>query len=226
MPIKIYKTQAFNQIFLCFEAKHKKHKTQTQIFGLHAYHKSKNQHRNTTLPQIHKPKNQHTPQTHKPISTKLTTHKPIVGIHISTTIYTTELRDREMKEPFGSEFEQRWDHEIREFRIISTSQPLIWAPIPNRWLGFRTTESYQIGDYGELPNRWTFVMGFLSLMAAATSLSLEWVQRQRPYHWDLREFGSNWSLAVGGDEILREFGSERDFVKGEERKRKLKIERV
>ena len=27
-----------------------------------------------------------------------TTHKPIVGIHISTMIYTTELRDREMKE--------------------------------------------------------------------------------------------------------------------------------
>ena len=168
MLIKIYKTQAFNQIFLCFEAKHKKHKTQTQIFGLYAHHKSKNQHRNTTLPQIHKPKNQHTSQT----------HKPIVGIHISTTIYTTELRDREMKEPFGSE----WYHEIREFRIISASQPLIWAPIPNWWLGFRTTESYQIGDYGELPNRWTFVMGFLSLMAVATSLSLEWVQWQQPHH--------------------------------------------
>ena len=36
MPIKIYKTQTFNKIFLCFETKHKKHKTQTQIFGLHA----------------------------------------------------------------------------------------------------------------------------------------------------------------------------------------------
>ena len=44
----------------------------------------------------HKPRNQHTPQTQK--STKVTIHKPIVGIHISTTIYTTELRDREMKE--------------------------------------------------------------------------------------------------------------------------------
>ena len=33
MPIKIYKTQTFNKIFLCFETKHK---TQTQIFGLHA----------------------------------------------------------------------------------------------------------------------------------------------------------------------------------------------
>ena len=64
MPIKIYKTQAFNQIFLCFEAKHKKHKTQTQIFGLYAHHKPRNQHRNTTFSQTHKPKNQHTPQTH------------------------------------------------------------------------------------------------------------------------------------------------------------------
>ena len=36
MPIKIYKTQTFNKIFLCFETKHKKHKTQTQIFDLHA----------------------------------------------------------------------------------------------------------------------------------------------------------------------------------------------
>ena len=107
MSIKIYKTQAFNQIFLCFEAKHKIHKTQTQIFGLHAHHKPRNQYRNTTLPQTHKPKNQHTPQTHKPISTKFTTHKPTVGIHISTTIYTTELRDRKMKEPYGSEFERR-----------------------------------------------------------------------------------------------------------------------
>ena len=42
----------------------------------------------------------------------------------------------------------------------------------------------------------------------------------------MREFGSDWSLAVGGEEILREFGSERDFVKGEERKRRLEIERV
>ena len=107
MPIKIYKTQAFNKIFLCFDTKDKKHKTQTQIFDLYAHHKPRNQHWNTTLPQTHKPKNQHTPQTHKPISTKLTTHKPIVGIHISTTLYTTELRDREMKEPFGSEFERR-----------------------------------------------------------------------------------------------------------------------
>ena len=36
MPIKIYKTQTFNKIFLCFETKHKQHKTQIQIFGLHA----------------------------------------------------------------------------------------------------------------------------------------------------------------------------------------------
>ena len=50
-------------------------------------------------------------------------------------------------------------------------------------------------------------------MAATSSLRFERV-------W------ANWSLAVGGDEILREFGSERDFVKGEERKRKLEIERV
>ena len=35
----------------------------------------------------------------------------------------------------------------------------------------------------------------------------------------MREFGSDWSLAVGGNEILREFGSERDFVKGEEREK-------
>ena len=35
---------------------------------------------------------------HKPRSTKLTTYKPTVRIHISTTICTTELRDREMKE--------------------------------------------------------------------------------------------------------------------------------
>ena len=42
----------------------------------------------------------------------------------------------------------------------------------------------------------------------------------------MRKFGSDWSLAVGGDKILREFGFERDFVKGEERKRKLEIERV
>ena len=179
---------------------------------------------NIGIQHYHKPKNQHTPQTDKPISTKLTTHKPTVRIHISTTIYTTELRDREMKEPFGSEFERRWDHEIREYRIISASQPLIWALIPNRWLGFRTTEL--IGDYGELPNRWTFAMGFLSLTVASTSLSLERVRWQRPHHWDLREFRSDWSLAIDGDEILREFGSERDFVKGEERKRKLEIERV
>ena len=83
MSIKIYKTQTFNKIFLCFETKHKKHKTQTQIFVFHAHHKSRNQ---------------HTPQTHKPRSTKLTTYKPTVRIHISTTICTTELRDREMKE--------------------------------------------------------------------------------------------------------------------------------
>ena len=98
MPIKIYKTQAFNKIFLCFDTKDKKHKTQTQTFDLYAHHKPRNQHWNTTLPQTHKPKNQHTPQTHKPRSTKLTTDKPTVRIHISTTIYTTELRDREMKE--------------------------------------------------------------------------------------------------------------------------------
>ena len=42
----------------------------------------------------------------------------------------------------------------------------------------------------------------------------------------MREFGSDWNLAIGEDEILREFGSERDFVEGEERKRKLEIERV
>ena len=41
----------------------------------------------------------------------------------------------------------------------------------------------------------------------------------------MREFGSDWSLAVGGDEILIEFGSKRDFIEGEERKRKLEIER-
>ena len=69
-------------------------------------------------------------------------------------------------------------------------------------------------------------MGFLSLTTAATSLSLERVRRQRPHHWDLREFGLDWSLAVDGDDILREFGSERDFIKGEERKRKLEIERI
>ena len=60
-------------------------------------------------------------------------------------------------------------------------------------------------------------MGFLSLTAVATSLSLERVRWQRPHHWDLREFGSDWSLAVGEDEILREFRSERDFVEGQER---------
>ena len=38
--------------------------------------------------------------------------------------------------------------------------------------------------------------------------------------------GSDWSLADDGDEILREFGSKRDFVEGEKRKRKLDIERV
>ena len=76
MPIKIYKTQAFNKIFLCFDTKDKKHKTQTQIFDLYAHHKPRNQHWNTTLPQTHKPKNQHTPQNHKPRSIKLTTHKP------------------------------------------------------------------------------------------------------------------------------------------------------
>ena len=42
----------------------------------------------------------------------------------------------------------------------------------------------------------------------------------------MREFGSDWSLAVDGDEILREFGSERDFVKGEKRKRKLEKEKI
>ena len=42
----------------------------------------------------------------------------------------------------------------------------------------------------------------------------------------MREFGSDWSLAVGGDEILREFGSERDFIEGEERKKELEIETV
>ena len=31
---------------------------------------------------------------------------------------------------------------------------------------------------------------------------------------------------IGGDEILREYGSEKDFVEGEERKRELEIERV
>ena len=46
----------------------------------------------------HKPTNPKINIHHKPRSTKLTTHKPIVRIHISTTIYTTELRDREMKE--------------------------------------------------------------------------------------------------------------------------------
>ena len=44
MPIKIYKTQTFNKIFLCFETKHKKHKTQTQIFGLHAQPNHKQPH--------------------------------------------------------------------------------------------------------------------------------------------------------------------------------------
>ena len=45
-------------------------------------------------------------------------------------------------------------------------------------------------------------------MAATSSLRLERV-------WQ-----------TGGDEILREYGSERDSVEGEERKRELKIERV
>ena len=49
---------------------------------------------------------------------------------------------------------------------------------------------------------------------------------RRPHHWDLREFGSDWSSADRQDEILREFGSERDFVEGEERKRELEIETV
>ena len=154
-----------------------KNTTQTQIFGLHAHHKPRNQHRNTTLPQTHKPKNQHTPQIHKPRSTKLTTHKPTVGIHISTTICTTELRDREMKEPFG--------FQMKEPRS---------AP-PNRWLGFRTTKPYRIGDYGELPNRWTFTMGFLSLTAAVTSLSLERVATSSLRFervWVRLEFGSWW----------------------------------
>ena len=106
MPITIYKTQAFNQIFLYFEAKHKKHKTQTQIFGLHAHHKPRNQHRNTTLPQTHKPKNQHTPQNHKPRSIKLTTHKPR-----STKLTTPDL---------GSNIE-------------SMTVVLYNGAIPNRW---------------------------------------------------------------------------------------------
>ena len=45
-------------------------------------------------------------------------------------------------------------------------------------------------------------------MAATSSLRLERV-------WQ-----------TGGDEILREYGSERDSVEGEEGKRELKIERV
>ena len=93
MPIKIYKTQTFNKIFLCFETKHKKHKTQTQIFVFHAHHKTRNQH----TPQTHKLRSTKL-TTYKPISTQLTTYKPTVRIHISTTICTTELRDREMKE--------------------------------------------------------------------------------------------------------------------------------
>ena len=44
MPIKIYKTQTFNKIFLYFETKHKKRKTQTQIVGLHAQPNHKQPH--------------------------------------------------------------------------------------------------------------------------------------------------------------------------------------
>ena len=132
---------------------------------------------NIGIQHYHKPTNPKINIHHKPTNSyqQNSTHKPTVGIHISTTIYTTELRDREMKEPFGSEFERRWDHEIRESRIVSASLPLIWAPIPNRWLGFRTTEPYQIGDYGELPNRWTFAWVFF-------------LWRQRRPHWVLNEF--------------------------------------
>ena len=46
----------------------------------------------------------------------------------------------------------------------------------------------------------------MSLMAATSSLRLERV-------WQ-----------IGGDEVLREYGFERDSVEGEERKRELEIE--
>ena len=81
MPIKIYKTQAFKQIFLCFEAKHKKHKTQTQIFGLHTHHKPKNQHWNTTLPQTQKSTYTTNPQTHINKTHNPQTHRRNTYLH-------------------------------------------------------------------------------------------------------------------------------------------------
>ena len=152
---------------------------------------------NIGIQHYHKPTNPKINIHHKPTNSyqQNSTHKPTIGIHISTTICTTELRDREMKEPFRSEFERKWDHEIREFRIISASQPLIWAPIPNQWLGFYTTEPYQISDYGELPNQWTFAMGFLSTeswtssTAATSSLRFErvWVWERFRQGWREKE---------------------------------------
>ena len=81
MPIKIYKTQAFKQIFLCFEAKHKKHKTQTQIFGLYTHHKPRNQHRNTTLPQTQKSTYTTNPQTHINKTHNPQTHRRNTYLH-------------------------------------------------------------------------------------------------------------------------------------------------
>ena len=80
-----------------------------------------------------------------------------------------------------------------------------------------TMVSYRIGG----PSPWVF---FLWRQRRPHLVLNEF--EQQPHHWDLREFGSDWSLAVSGDKILREFGSERDFVEGEERKRELEIERV
>ena len=199
MPIKIYKTQAFNQIFLCFEAKHKKHKTKTQILGLHACHKPRNQHQNTTLPQTQKSTYTTNPQTH--INKTQPTNPPLE--------YISPPRST----PLSWEIE-RWKSHLGlslSGNEIMRLESLGSFRLHNHWSGLQ----YRISDWGFVQRSHTKSVTMVSYWIGGPSrwvfslLSLERVRRQWPHHWDLREFGS-----------------ERDFVKGEERKRKLEIERV
>ena len=150
MPIKIYKTQAFNKIFLCFETKHKKHKTQTQIFGLYAQHKPRNQHRNTTY--TTNPQTQKSTYTTNPDQQKSQpTNPPSEYIFPPWSTPLSWEIERWKRETYRSGIERQRSLSWREFELFRSEFERIVRESVGRLVKEkkRTTASCGVGGSGD-----------------------------------------------------------------------------
>ena len=175
MSIKIYKTQAFNQIFLCFEANTKNTKLKPRFSA--SMHTT-NPEINIGIQHYHKPTNPKINIHHKPINPYQQNSQP--------TNPLSEYISPPQSTPLSWEIERWKSHmglslsgdEIMRLESLGSSR------LHNHWSGLQ----YRIGDWGFVQRSHTKSATIVSYQISGPS---RWVfflwQRRRP-HWVLNEF--------------------------------------